>query len=91
MSESEGVYREAGNIITMPKPQTYHTYCQICMNNYEDFELHIKTDKHARNAKGQNQLRDIDEIISTLNHEQRWKVNWVPEPQRDQNRRKEQH
>ena len=51
MSESEGVFREAGNIITMPKPQTYHTYCQICMNNYEDFETHIKTEKHNRQAK----------------------------------------
>ena len=40
MSETEGAQREH-RVIEIPKPQTYHTYCQICMVNYEDYDEHV--------------------------------------------------
>jgi hypothetical protein len=29
-SEAEGVFRDEADDIPMPRPQVYHTYCQIC-------------------------------------------------------------
>lgn len=70
-SEAEGVQREQ-KIVEVPKPQTYHTYCQICMVNYEDFDEHVASAGHGTRAKNQAQIPMIDDIINTLNEEKRW-------------------
>jgi hypothetical protein len=47
----EGVIREEMNEIPIPRPQVYHTYCQICNAQYDNFDEHIATDSHLRRAK----------------------------------------
>lgn len=37
---SEGVWRE-NHVITIPRPQDYHKFCQVCNINYESFDEHI--------------------------------------------------
>ena len=68
-SEMEGVLREEMYNIPIPRPQVYHTYCQICNCQYDNFDEHIATDSHLRRAKNQAQIGGIDDLISQLNTE----------------------
>ena len=83
MSETEGAQREHKEV-EVPKPQTYHTYCQICMVNYEDYDEHVQNSSHITRAKNQIQIPQIDELITELNQERRWESStWVAEPKQD--------
>lgn len=37
--------------IPEPLPNSNHTYCQVCNENYEDYLFHIKSDTHLMRAK----------------------------------------
>lgn len=67
-------------IIPVPKPQSHHNYCQVCLNNYENFEEHVSCESHLIRAKNQAQLSAIDDIIGTLNEKKSWLTNWKPDP-----------
>ena len=71
--------REKGVVITIPKPQSYHNYCQVCMCIYENFEEHVTGESHLIRAKNQVYLTKIDDIINQLNCDEPWIHNWKPE------------
>ena len=83
MSETEGVTRDPLSFIPMPKPQTYHTYCQICNLNYEHFDEHIKSDSYLRKARRYPNLAQIDDLIKDMETETKWLDNWKPEERRE--------
>jgi len=51
------------------------------MTNYEGFDDHIKSETHLKRAKNQAHLAKVDDIIATLNLEERW-LKWEPEPKK---------
>ena len=73
-SESEGIFHENLPMgeIPIPKPQSYHTYCQICNLQYDDFETHILTESHLKRAKNQPQIVSIDDMINEMNVQKKW-------------------
>ena len=65
---SEGVFREDLSHIPVPRPQSYHTYCQVCNEMYVDFEQHVAQESHKTRAKNQAHISDIDDVIAQLNN-----------------------
>lgn len=78
-SEAEGVFHEVIHEFPIPQPCSYHSYCQVCMKNYEDFETHVTSHSHLHRARKQGNLLDIDDLISEMNVKERWKQ-MAPEP-----------
>ena len=68
--------------ILEPIPNEQHTYCQVCMESYDDYMDHITNSAtHKKRAKIQDgPFAEIDMINDDLNRKQKWIHNWKAEP-----------
>ena len=65
-----------------PIPNEQHTYCQVCMETYDNYLDHIQNSAtHKKRAKIQEgPFAEIDLIIEELNRKQKWVHEWKAEP-----------
>ena len=65
-----------------PIPNEQHTYCQVCMETYDDYLDHIQNSAtHKKRAKIQEgPFAEIDIIMEDLDKKQKWINNWQAEP-----------
>jgi len=65
-----------------PIPNEQHTYCQVCMETYDNYLDHIQNSAtHKTRAKIQDgPFAEIDMINDDLDRKKKWIHNWIAEP-----------